>query len=65
MKLLTYEDSIYRITDKEMDILNSMLINLKLNDSEEIKDEIANYIEIKIESGSYKHIGFIDFSYRR
>lgn len=65
MKLLTYEDSIYRIKDKEMDILNSMLVNIKENDLDETKDEIANYIEIKIELGSYKHIGFIDFSYRR
>lgn len=70
MKLLNYEDSVYRISDKEMDKLNIMQSNLSLDDLDDIEkvekeNEIADYIDSKIESNDYKHIGLIDFSYRR
>lgn len=69
MKLLTYDDSVYRISDKEMDKLNEMRSKLYLDDLDDIEkgekeNEIADYIDSKIESNDYKHVGFIDFSYR-
>lgn len=70
MKLLTYEDSVYKISDKEMDNLNIMQSKLCLDDLDDIEkvkkgNEIADYIDSKIESNDYKLIGLIDFSYRR
>ena len=69
MKLLTYDDSVYRISDKEMYKLNEMRSKLYLDDLDDIEkgekeNEIADYIDSKIESNDYKHVGFIDFSYR-
>ena len=61
MKILVFEESIYKISDKEMDKLNKMLIS---NESlEDDGEEMALYIESKIDS--YKFVGMVDFSYRR
>lgn len=70
MKLLNYEDCLYKITDKEMDKLNSMLSKISLDDLDDLEkcekeNDIADYIDSKIESKEYKCIGFIDFNYRR
>ena len=61
MKILIFEESVYKISDKEMDKLNKMLIS---NESlEDDGEEMALYIESKIDS--YKFVGMVDFSYRR
>lgn len=65
MKILIFEESVYKIPDKEMDKLNSMIAKETKNDSEDLAniEDIADYIESKLQT--YKFVGLVDFSYRR